>query len=203
LLASAPYLLTVNPSLLVQSVADLIALARAEAGKVMFFTSGTGGIPHLAGELLNHMAGIKMVAVPYKGGGPAMLDVMAGQVQANFAAIPGAIVHVKSGRLRAVAVTSAKRFPALPDVPAIAETLPGYEIATWFCVLGPAGTSRALVQKLNRQIVDIISDPLMRDYSLANGFQPLTSTPEKLAAYIESEMTRWAKIVKESGVKPD
>lgn len=132
-----------------------------------------------------------------------MMDTISGQVQANFAVIPAGMAQVKGGRLRAVAVTSAKRFPAIPNVPTVAETLPGYEIATWFGLLAPAGTSRSIVQKLNGEVAKVLSEAQTRTYLEANGFQPLTSSPDELAAFIKSEMAKWAKIVKESGVKLD
>jgi tripartite-type tricarboxylate transporter receptor subunit TctC len=203
LLGTSPYLLTVNPSLPVKSVKELIALAKAKPGQLTFATSGTGGIPHLAGELLKSMAGIDMVHVPYKGGGPALVDVIGGQVHMNFAVIPVAMTHVRTGRLRAIAVTGAKRFPGIPDVPTISETLPGYAISTWFGVLAPARTPRPVVDRLNREIVTVLAHPDMRANQLANGFEPIGSTPDQLAQYIRSEIVKWAKVVKESGVKPD
>lgn len=200
LVGTSPYLLTVNPSLPIKSVKELITLAKSKPGQLAFSTSGTGGVPHFAGELLKSMAGIDILHVPYKGGGPALLDLIAGQVQMNFAVILAGMTHVRAGRLRAIAVTSAKRFPDIPELPAIAETVPGYELSTWFSLLAPTGTPRAVLVRLSNEIAGVLAIPEMRANLLANGFEPIGSTPDELLKHIRSEMIKWAKVVKESGV---
>ena len=203
LLGSAPYLLTVNTAVAAKSVKELIVLAKAKPGQLAFASSGNGGIPHLAGELLKSMAGIDMVHVPYKGGGPALVDVIGGQVQLNFAVISAGLPHVKSGKLRAIAVTSARRFTAIGDVPAIGETLPGYEISTWYGVLAPARTPQAVIARLNAEIVKCVAAAEMNSYLLGNGFAPDAGAPAQLGAQIRRELAKWAKIVRDSGVRAE
>lgn len=201
LLGSSPYLLTAHPSLPAQSVKDLIALAKARPGKIAFSSSGTGGIPHLAGEMLNQMAGMKLLHVPYKGGGPALRDLIAGQVQLNFAVISAAYPYVKSGQIRALAVTSARRSPVMPEVPTVAETLPGYEVSTWFGILAPARTPKAIVTLLNREIVHVLDLRATKSH-LPFGFDPSGSTPQYFQKYIASEIAKWARVLRASGIKP-
>ena len=203
LLGTAPYLLTVNAALPATSVAELIALAKSRPGQLAFASSGNGGIPHLAGESLKRMAGIDIVHVPYKGGGPAMTDLIGGQVQMNFAVIPVGMPFVRAGRLRALAVTSAQRFKSIPEVPALAETLRGYEISTWYGVLAPARTPARIVDTLNRAIAGALSDPDLKQSQLANGFEAIGGIPDALAAHIRNELVKWSKLIAASGVKLD
>ena len=203
LLGTAPYLLTVNAALPATTVAELIALAKARPGQLAFASSGNGGIPHLAGELLKHLAGIDIVHVPYKGGGPAMTDLIGGQVQMNFAVIPVGMPYVRAGRLRALAVTSAKRFKSIPEVPALAETLRGYEISTWYGVLAPARTPARIVDTLNRSLAAALDDPDLKQSQLANGFEAIGGGPDALAAQIRDELVKWSKLIAASGVKLD
>ena len=202
LLGTTPYVLTVHPSLPVKSVRDLIALAKARPGQLAYSSSGNGGIPHLASRMLEGMAGIAMVHVPYRGGGPALVDLIAGQVQLNFAVIPAAKPHVEAGKLRAIAVTTAQRSKAAPGVAAIGETLPGYEVSTWFGILAPARTPASAIGALNREIVRILHLPEMQD-RLPVGFAPIGSTPEAFAGFIRKEIAKWAKAIRESGIAVD
>ena len=199
LLGTTPYLLTVHPALPVKSVKDLIALAKSKPGQLAYSSSGNGGIPHLAGKMLDRMAGTEMVHVPYRGGGPALLDLMAGQVQLNFAVIPAAMPHVKAGKLRAVAVTTAKRSQAVPGLATIGETLSGYEVTTWFGVFAPARTPAAVTGRLNREIVSMLGTPDMKD-RFPDGFESTGSSPEELARYLRSELARWGKLIRENGI---
>lgn len=201
LLGTAPYLLTVNPTVPAKSVAELIAVAKSRPGELAFASSGNGGIPHLAGELLKSMAGVDMVHVPYKGGGPAMIDLIGGQVQMNFAVIPVGMPHVRAGRLRALGVTSARRFKSIPDVPALAETLRGYEISTWYGVMAPARTPAHVIDLLNRSVVGALNEPNLKQNQLANGFEAVGGDPAALAAHIRSELVKWAKLISASGVR--
>jgi len=202
LVASTPNILVVHPSLPVRTVKDLIALARARPGQLNYPSAGVGSSSHLAGELLGILTGIKIVHIPYKGGGPAMIDMISGEMQMMFATMPAAMPHVKSGRVRPVAVTSARRSQTLPQLPTIAETgVKGYEASTWYGVLAPAKTPRAVVERLHGEIVKMLAAPDTRERLTAQGFEPVGSTPEEFAAYIKSEIAKWAKVIREAGVK--
>jgi tripartite-type tricarboxylate transporter receptor subunit TctC len=204
LAASTPNVLVVHPSLPAATVKELIALARAKPGEINFASSGHGTPAHLAGELFNSMAGVKMVHVPYKGAAPALADLLGGQVQLMFSTMPPALPHVKDGKLRALAVTSAKRSPATPALPTVDEiALPGFEANTWHGVVAPAGTPAAIVARLNREIVAILHMPEVVERLSGQGAEALGSTPEEFAAYIRSETIKWAKVVKESGAKAE
>jgi tripartite-type tricarboxylate transporter receptor subunit TctC len=202
LAASTPNLLVVHPSLKVATVKELVELARAHPGEINFASSGHGTPAHLAGELFNSMAGVKLVHVPYKGAAPALADLLGGQVQLMFSTMPPALPHVKDGKLRALAVTSAKRSPATPDLPTVDEAaLPGFEANTWHGVVLPAGTQPAIIARLNREIVAILHLPEIVERLSSQGAEPVGSTPEEFAAYIRSETKKWAKVVRESGAK--
>jgi len=204
LAASTPNVLVVHPSLRAATVRELIALAKARPGEINFASSGHGTPAHLAGELFNSMAGVKMVHVPYKGAAPALTDLLGGQVQLMFSTMPPALPHVKDGKLRALAVTSAKRSPATPELPTVDEiALPGFEANTWHGVVAPAGTPAAIVARLNREIVAILHLPEVVERLSAQGAEPVGSTPEEFAAYIRSETVKWAKVVRESGAKAE
>ena len=204
LAASTPNVLVVHPSLRAATVKELIALAKARPGEINFASSGHGTPAHLAGELFNSMVGVKMVHVPYKGAAPALADLLGGQVQLMFSTMPPALPHVKDGKLRALAVTSAKRSPAAPDLPTLDEiALPGFEANTWHGVVVPAGTPATIVARLNREIVAILHLPDVVERFSSQGAEALGSTPEEFAAYIRSETLKWAKVVRDSGAKAE
>ena len=203
LVAVTPNILVVPPSFPVKTVKDLIALAKSKPGALNFPSAGIGSSSHLAGEMLKSMAGIDMVHVPYKGGGPALIALLSGQVQLMFATLPAAMPHVKSGKLRPVAVTTAHRSLALPELPTIAESgVPGYEAATWYGLLAPAGTPKAIVGRLHAEIVKILATDT-RQQLVAQGFEPVGNTPAEFAAYIKSEITKWGKVIRDAGIKPE
>lgn len=204
LAASTPNVLVVHPSLPAATVRELIALAKARPGEINFASSGHGTPAHLAGELFNSMAGVKLIHVPYKGAAPALADLLGGQVQLMFSTMPPALPHVKDGKLRALAVTSLKRSPAAPDLPTVDEiALPGFEANTWHGVVVPAGTPGAIVARLNREIVAILHLPDVVERLSGQGAEALGSTPEEFAAYIKSESVKWAKVVRDSGAKAE
>ena len=204
LVAGVPNVLAVYPAFPVNSVAELIALARAKPGTINFASSGAGTSIHLSGELFKSMAGVDMTHVPYKGSSPALTDLMGGQVQIMFDNLPSALPLIKAGKLRAIAVTSLKRAPALPDVPTISESgLPGFEASSWFGVLAPAGTPAPIVAKINADVNKWLQSPEAREQMLAQGANAAGGTPEQFAAHIRAETEKWAKVVKASGAKAD
>jgi tripartite-type tricarboxylate transporter receptor subunit TctC len=204
LAASTPNVLVVHPSLKAATLKELIALARARPGEINFASSGYGTPAHLAGELFNTMAGVKLVHVPYKGAAPALADLLGGQVQLMFSTMPPALPHVKDGKLRALAVTSLKRSPATPDLPTVDEAaLPGFEANTWHGVVLPAGAQPVIVARLNREIVAILHLPDVVERLSGQGAEPVGSTPEEFAAYIRSETVKWARVVRDSGAKAE
>jgi tripartite-type tricarboxylate transporter receptor subunit TctC len=204
LVAGVPNVLEVNPALPVNSVQELIAYAKANPGKLNFASSGSGTSIHLSGELFKVMAGVQMTHVPYKGSAPALQDLIGGQVQLMFDNLPPSLPQIKAGKLRALAVTSAGRAPALPDTPTVAEAgLPGFEASSWFGVLAPAGTPPEIVNKLNAEIAKWLASPGAKE-KLANvGANIAGGTPEDFARHIQAETAKWAKVVKESGAKVD
>jgi len=202
--ASAPNLLALHPSLPAANVKELVALAKAQPGRLVYGSSGNGGGSHLAMELFKSLTKIDMLHVPYKGTGPAMIDLVSGQVKLMFGGMVGTLPNVKSGRLRAIAISSAKRSPVVPDVPTVAESgFPAYEATTWYGILAPAGTPAAVVKQLNRQIAASIQDSKLRQRITDQGGEPSSTTPEEFAAYIRSEVAKWAKVVKSSGARVD
>jgi tripartite-type tricarboxylate transporter receptor subunit TctC len=203
LLVRNPYVLSVHPTLPARSVKELIALAKARAGQLAFSSAGNGSGAHLCGEIMKTMAGIKIVHVPYKGAAPAMTDLIAGQVQFSFLSWRASGPHVKSGRLRALGVSTANRSPALPDLPAIAETLPGYDLPVWYGVAAPAGTPREIIARLNAEILRMLATPDFRQRMEVDAAEPIGGTPEQFGDYIRSEIVKYAKVVKESGAKID
>ena len=204
LLGAGGYILVVHPSLPVKSVKELIALAKARPNHIAYSSSGNGSGGHLAAELLNSMAGIRMLHVPYKGGGPALMDLLAGQVQVLFATQLASWPHVQSGRIRALAVSTAKRPASLPDLPTVAEAgVPGYDSGVWYGVLAPAGTPREIVMKLNGEIVRVLNQPDYRGLLVNNTIEPIGGPPERLTQYIQSELVKWAKVIKDANVRVD
>jgi tripartite-type tricarboxylate transporter receptor subunit TctC len=202
--ASAPNILALHPSVPAGSVKELVEYAKARPGQLVYASSGNGGGSHLAMELLKSMARIDLIHVPYKGTGPAVIDLLSGQAKVMFGGMIGTLTHVKSGRLKAVAVSSAKRSPVAPDLPTVAESgFPGYEAATWYGVLAPAGTPAPIVKKLNTEIIATLNHPELKQRMAGQGADPAPTTPEEFAAYIKTEVSKWAKVVKESGAQPD
>ncbi len=201
--AAAPFILVVHPTLPVKTVKDLIALARSRPAQLNYASASTGGMPHLAGELFNTMTGVKMVHIPYKGAAPATTDLLAGQVQLMFNKMLSAMPQVKNGRLRAIAVTSTKRSAAVPELPAIAETVPGYEASGWYAALAPAATPRELITRLNNDMNRVMKMPDVMQRLAGDGVEAVGTTPEQFGAYLRAEITKWGKVVKASGAKAD
>ncbi|HYN14093.1 MAG TPA: tripartite tricarboxylate transporter substrate binding protein [Burkholderiales bacterium] len=201
LIASGPYALVVNPQQLpVSSVRELIAAAKAQPGKIDYATSGNGSAQHLVSALFNSMAGIDMNHVPYKGSGPAMQDLLGGQVKVSFAGIPNVLAHVKAGRLRALAVSTPKRWPELPDVPTVAEAgVPGYEATLWLNISGPAGMPAEIVQRLSREIGKALQDPEVQNNFRAAGVDATSMGPQELSTFMRAEYDKWGKVVKDTG----
>jgi tripartite-type tricarboxylate transporter receptor subunit TctC len=196
--------LVTHPSLPVRNVKEFIAFARPRPGQLNFASAGVGTNPHLTMELFLNTTGIRMNHVPYKGSGQGIVDVLAGQVPVMTPAVPTALPYIKSGRLRALGVSGARRSSAAPDIPTIAEAgVPGYEATQWFGLLAPAATPRAIVDRWHKETVRSLKAPEVRDRLIADGEDPVGSTPEEFAAYIRSETIKWAKVVKAVGLKPE
>jgi tripartite-type tricarboxylate transporter receptor subunit TctC len=204
LVAAVPNVLVVHPSVPVNTVAELIAYAKANPGKLNFASSGSGTSIHLAGELFKVMAGVQMAHVPYKGSAPAIADLVGGQVQLMFDNLPSALPQITAGRLRALGVTSAQRAPALTGVPTIAESgLPGYEASSWFGLLAPAGTPKDVVAKVNGEVARWLASPEAKEKLLSQGANAAGGTPEDFARHIAAETAKWQQVVKASGAKVD
>ncbi|GAA4336183.1 tripartite tricarboxylate transporter substrate binding protein [Pigmentiphaga soli] len=199
-----PCVLVANPALPIHSVAELIAYAKANPGKLNYSSSGVGGSSHLAGALFNAMAGTQMAHIPYRGTGPAALAVVAGEVSVTFADVYATLPHVKSGRVRALAVTSITRMQAMPELPTIAEAgVPGYEAGSWFGVLGPAGMPHDVVVRLASELADIVNAPQMREKLISDGSIPVGNTPEEFARHIRAENARWSRVIKQENIHAD
>ena len=199
-IASGPYVLVVHPSLGVNSIRELVALAKAQPGKIDFASSGNGSAQHLVGALFASMAGVNINHVPYKGSGPATADMISGIVKLGFPGTPIAIPHIKAGRLKALGVTTSRRSAQLPDVPTIAEAgVPGYEAIVWVGLLAPLATPREIIHRLNSEIVKMLRLPEVEQLLQASGVDPTPTTPEEFGAYVKSEFDKWQKVVKESG----
>ena len=206
--ASSPSFVTVHPSLPVRSIQELIALAKAKSGQLYYSAAGVGTNPHIAGELFNLLADVNIVAVQFKGGGPADMAVIAGEVGVTFGNISQEIGYVRAGRMRALAVTSAKRNPAMPELPTVAEAAPegplrGYEFETWFVVAAPKGTSRAIVDTLNSHIRKVLTGPGQVKFYEERGLTVIASTPKEAAAHLEGEQKKWGRVIKERGIKAE
>ena len=202
-ITSVPNILVVNPSIPAHNVRELIALAKAKPGQINYASAGSGTSPHLAAELFKTMASIEMTHIPYKGIPPAVTDVIAGRVTMLMTTTISAAPHVKSGRLRALAITSPKRLAAMPDIPAIGETVPGYEADAFQGMVAPAGVPKEIVRQLADDIAAIVRLPEIRERIIADGAEPIGSTPEAFGAFLKKEMLKWGKVVKESGARPD
>jgi len=204
LIARLPNLLVINPSIPARNVSELIALMKANPGKYTFASSGNGTSQHLSGELFKSMAGVDMQHIPYKGSPPALQDVVGGQVSMTFDNITTALPLAKAGKLRALAVTTATRSSAAPDVPTLAESgLPGFEVGSWQGVFAPAATPPEIVRRLNTEIVKIINMPDVREKLTSLGAEPVGDTPEQFSAYVKAEVVKWSDVVKRSGAKID
>jgi tripartite-type tricarboxylate transporter receptor subunit TctC len=204
LVATYPLLLAINPSVQARTVKDLIALAKAKPGALRFASSGAGSPGHLSGEIFKSSAGVDLLHVPYKGGAPANVAVLSGEAQLTFATLPGMMPFVKAGRVTAAAVTTAKRSPALPDVPSIAEAgLPGFDVSSWAGVVGPAKMPKPIVDRLAGEIRKILQAPDMRDRLAAEGANPVGNSPEEFAKFLRVEVALWAKAVKAAGAQVD
>jgi tripartite-type tricarboxylate transporter receptor subunit TctC len=198
---SGQYVIVVHPSLPVKSVKELIALARTRPGQLNYASAGSGNATHLAGELFDSAAKVKLVHVPYKGSGPALTDLVGGQVQLMFCNLTAALPQVKTGRIRALAVTGRTRTAAAPDLPTVSEAgLPGYVVVSWFGVLVPAATPRELVMRLNADLARAMSAPDIRDRLAGEGAEPTVGTPDQFAAFVKSEITQWTKVIKNAGI---
>jgi tripartite-type tricarboxylate transporter receptor subunit TctC len=203
-LSSVPQVLVVHPSLPVRSVKDLIALDKSRPGQLSFGSSGSGAINHLTGELFNSLTGTRLVHVPYKGGGPAAIALLSGEIGLIFGEPASIAQHVKAGKLRAVAVTSGKRSLFLPQLPTVAESgVQGYEVTSWNGVLTPAGVPQAIIKRLNAELNQIISAPDMTKRMIEFGFEPVGGPPEKFGEFIRAETAKWAPVVKRAGIRVD
>jgi tripartite-type tricarboxylate transporter receptor subunit TctC len=200
-LIRAPNVMEVPTSFPAKTVAEFIEYCKANPGKINMASSGSGTSVHLSGELFKSMTGCSMLHVPYKGAGPALTDLMAGQVHVLFDNLPSSIGHIKGGRLRALAVTSAQREPSMPDTPTVAETVPGYEATAWFGIGMPKGTPREIVEKVNAEVNRALADPKMVERLAELGGKPIGGTPEDFAKVIAHETDKWAKVVVFSGAK--
>jgi tripartite-type tricarboxylate transporter receptor subunit TctC len=202
-LAALPHILVVHPTLPVKSVKELIALAKARPGELNYASSGVATSTHLAAELFRHMTGTDMVQVPFKGGAPGIVGLLSGQVQLYFATISTALPHVKAGKIRALAVTTAKRSVVAPEYPTIAEAgVPGYEHASWIGMLAPAKTSPAVIAKLHAEAVKVVNMQEVRALLLRDGLEPVGDTPQEFTALVRQEVAKWLKVVKAAGIKP-
>ncbi len=202
-LASLPLVLVVHASVPATNLQEFIALAKSKAGGWDYASSGTGTSPHLAAEMFKSMAGIELVHVPFKGNAEAMNSLMGGHVKIYFALVPAVLQHIKTGALRAIAVTTEERLPYLPDVPTIAELgFPGYEISSWQGVFAPAGTPKDVVAKINGELVRMLNVPEIRRRISQEGADPVGSTPDAFATRVKNEITKWTKVIKTSGIQP-
>jgi tripartite-type tricarboxylate transporter receptor subunit TctC len=204
LVASAPNILQVHPSVPAKTVAELIAIAQAQPGKLNFASAGNGSSSHLAGELFKSLTGVQIVHVPYKGAAPALNDLLGGRVEMSFDPLPSSMAHIKAGKLRPLAVTTTTRSKALPEVPTLAEAgVPGYELNGWSGLLVHANTPKDIVSTLNQQIVAIITAPDIRERFAGFGFDIVGNTPEQFQAFIEAEVVKWGKLVRDANIHAD
>jgi len=200
LVATGPYILVVNPQLGVGSVRELVAAAKAQPGKIDYASSGNGSAQHLVTALFGTMAGAPLNHVPYKGSGPAMQDLVSGQVKVSFAGIPNALSHLKSGRLRALAVSTTRRWPDLPEVPTVAEAgIPGFEATLWLNLVAPAGTPPDIVQRLYGEVARLLQDAELQASFRASGVEAQSLAPQELAAFMRTEHEKWGKVVRDTG----
>ena len=202
-LNSQPNVIVVSPTFPGKSVKDLIAMAKGKPGELTFASPGAGSAPHLSAEMFQRQAGIKMIHVPYKGIPPAVTDVLGGRVTMLFTTTISAAPHIKAGKLRAVALTSAKRQESMPDVPTIGETLPGYRAEAFQGMVAPAGVPQAIINKVSAEVARIVKLPDVSQRFQLDGAEPVGSTPKEFAAFLKSEMQKWSKVIKDAGIKPE
>ena len=204
LFAMVPNVVVVHPSVKAESIQELIALLKANPGKINYASSGNGTSIHLSAELFKTMTGTEMTHIPYRGSAPAVTDLLAGTVSVMFDNLPSAMPHIKAGKLRALAVTSAKRSPSLSDVPTVAEAgVPGYEASSWFGLVAPADTPKSIIDKTQQAVAEALKQPEVREKLSAQGAEPVGNTPEEFARFIEAETEKWGKVVRDSGAKID
>ena len=202
LVAEAQNIVVVHPLFPPRSIQELIALSKKRTGQINFASSGTGTTVHLSAELFQYLTGTRWVHIPYKGGGPAVIELIAGQTQIMFANMPTAIQYVRDGRLRALAVTGGRRAPAAPALPTVAESgVPGYEVTAWYGVSAPAKTPRAIVDRLHDEIVRALNSPDLRERLTSQGADPIHLTPERYTAFVQSEIVKWAKVISAAGIR--
>jgi tripartite-type tricarboxylate transporter receptor subunit TctC len=202
-LTRAGLLLVVNPSSPPRTLPEFVDWTRKRSGELNYGSAGLGSGGHLAGELYKQMAGIKAEHIPYKGSGPALMDLVGGRYDYNFAGLQAAQTQVRGGKLRALAVTTPQRIPALPDLPTVAEALPGYEVVGWYGVIGPAAMPTPLVERLHHELVRVLAQPDVRERILNDGSEPVGNTPREFRDFMAADLAKWAKVVKESGAKFD
>ena len=203
MLGTTPNVLVVHPSVPAKTLKEFIAYAKANPGKIRYGSSGAGGSPHLAMELLKSLTGTDMLHVPYKGSGPVTIDLLSGQIHTTSASASSQLPHIKSGKVRALAVTSAKRSPQLPDVPTVIESgVPGYEVTIWFGLFVPAGVSPRIVSRLNAELVKVLDTATLKQRMANAGIDAVSSTPAELAEFVKAEIAKWTNVVKISGVTP-
>lgn len=204
LVGSSPLIVAVPVASPITNISGLIAAAKAKPGELTYPSAGTGNSTHLGGELFAAMAGIKLLHVPYKGSAPGIVDLMAGRMSVVFSTSPSVLPHIKSGRLRALATTGGRRSAVAPDLPTVTESgVSGYEATSWYGIIAPAGTPKSVVTRLHGAIVQAIAEPDIRQRLLAQGIDPVGSTPEEFAAYVKAEIGKWAKVLQTAGVKPE
>ena len=199
----SPNVFLVHPSFAARTMKELIEIAKSKPGQIDYSSSGTASTQHLAGELLNILAGVQLVHIPYKGGGPALLDLMAGRVPVMVSTLPSAVPQIKAGKVRALAVTSAKRSAAVPELPTVAEAtgLAGYEASTWQGFVFPAATQRAVIQRMADETSNVLALKDVQDRLRDQGYEPVGSTPAQFGAYIKSELAKWTKVIRNAGIK--
>jgi tripartite-type tricarboxylate transporter receptor subunit TctC len=202
LVAGIPNVLVVHPSVPAKNVTELLAIARSKAGTLTQATAGTGSPGHLSGELLQQIAQVKFIHVPYKGSSPALVDIMGGQVDLSFPSISSSVSLVKGRKLRGVGVTMAKRSPLLPEVPSIGESVPGYEVVGWYGLVGPAGMPREIVIKINSDVARMLTLADVRERFLREGAEPIGGTPESFSAFLAQDQLKWAKVIRAANIKP-
>ncbi len=200
--ANVPNSIVVHPSLAVKSVPELIAYARTRPGELTYGSAGTGATTHLTGELFALLANVKLTHIPYKGSGQAMVDLLGGQIPMMFENLPGAATQIRSGKIRGLAVTSLRRSAAFPDLPAVSETLPGFEVVAWFALFAPAGTPAASVARLNAESNKALSLAEVREKIAAAGSEPIGGTSDELARFLANDIAKWTRVTREAGIKP-